>query len=81
MSVDPWIDEASRLLGIDAALDVEAVLALARDVAHHQERKSAPLTAYLLGYAAASRNLDTVQIAELASRLGVRAQEWSNPNG
>ncbi len=81
MSVDPWLDEASKLLGIDARIDVEAVLALARDVAHSLERKNAPLTSYLLGYTAASQNLDTEQIAQLASKLGARAQEWSNPNG
>jgi hypothetical protein len=81
MSVDPWIDEACRVLGIDARMDVEAVLALARDVAHSLERKNAPLTSYLLGYAAASQNLNTTQIADLASKLGARAQEWSNPNG
>ncbi len=81
MAVDPWIDEACKVLGIEARIDVEAVLALARDVAHNQERKSAPLTSYLLGYAAASQNLNTVQIAELASKLGARAQEWRNPNG
>lgn len=81
MSQDAWLDEASTLMGIDARIDVNAVLALARDVAHSLERKNAPLTSYLLGYAAASQNLSTEQIAALASKVGARAQEWGNPNG
>lgn len=70
-----WLAEAAQVLGIDADLDVDAVLALTRDVAHGLERKYAPLTSYLLGYAAASRGLDATQIAALAEELGRRARE------
>ena len=70
-----WLDEAAQVLGIDVALDVDAVLALTRDVAHGLERRYAPLTSYLLGYAAAARGLDAAEIAALAEELGRRARE------
>ncbi len=70
-----WLDETAQVLGIDAPLDVDAVLSLTRDVAHGLERKYAPLTSYLLGYAAAARGLDAAEIASLAEELGRRARE------
>lgn len=70
-----WLDEVCGILGIDAAVDVDAVLTLARDVAHARERRYAPLTAYLLGYAAAEQHLTPERIAELASQIGAAAVE------
>jgi molybdopterin-guanine dinucleotide biosynthesis protein A len=75
MSENFWLDEAAAILEIEPAMDVDAVLALARDVAHNQERKQAPLTAYLLGYAAATHNYTPAQVAEFAAKLGARAIE------
>ncbi len=75
MTGNAWLDEAAQVLGIDAAIDIDAVLALTRDVAHGLERKYAPLTSYLLGYAAAARGLDAAAVAALAEELGRRARE------
>jgi len=51
-TLEEWTSQACRELGVDAAaLDVNLVLDLARDVAHHVVRPAAPLTAYLLGVA------------------------------
>ncbi len=47
---DGWIAEYGEALGLeldDAAID--AILALARDVAHRTERKNAPIAAFLAG--------------------------------
>jgi molybdopterin-guanine dinucleotide biosynthesis protein A len=74
-----WVDVASGELGVDGAeVDIDAVLGLARDAAHHVERPAAPLTTYLLGYAAARGGLDRAQVAELAARLGGLAQEFGH---
>ncbi len=75
MSDNLWLDQVAALLEIEPTIDIDAVLSLARDVAHNQERKQAPLTAYLLGYAAALHNYTPAQVAEYAAKLGARAIE------
>lgn len=52
-TLDEWIAELSTQLDIDpASVDLKAVLDLARDAAHNVERPAAPLTTYMVGYAA-----------------------------
>ena len=49
--MDPWLDRLADVLQVprlDPA-DVDAVLDLARVVAHGTERRNAPLAAYLVG--------------------------------
>jgi len=57
-----WIERYAELLGAESGQDmaiteaeVEAVLDLARVVAHGTERRNAPLAAYLAGRFAAAR--------------------------
>jgi len=77
-----WVDAAAAELGISGAdVDIDAVLGLARDAAHHVERPAAPLTTYLLGFAAARGNLDRAAVAELAARLGGVAQDFGADEG
>jgi hypothetical protein len=75
VSDNAWFDEATAMLDIEPIIDIDAVLALARDVAHNQERRNAPLTAFLLGFAAAQKGYSPAQVAELAAQLGARAIE------
>ena len=50
--LDDWAAQAATALGLEpAAVDQQAVLDLARDVAYAVARPAAPLTAYLLGLA------------------------------
>ena len=77
-----WVDVAAAELGLAPdQVDIDAVLGLARDAAHHVERPAAPLTTYLLGYAAARGDLDRAATAELAARLGGVAQEFGAAEG
>lgn len=48
-----WLDELAATLGVPALTDAqaEALLMVAREVAHDVERKSTPLAAFLLGRA------------------------------
>lgn len=73
---DDWLAAVAETLGVDpGVLDVDAVLDLARDVAHHVERKYAPLTAYLVGFAAGAAGGDQADGAALAGRVGAIARE------
>jgi Domain of unknown function (DUF6457) len=68
-----WIDAVCAELGIAAQVDVTAILDVARDAAHNVERPAAPVSTYLLGYAAA-RGID---VQDAARRIGTLATEWS----
>ena len=65
-----WIAETAIAIGVDPDLvDVNALLGLARDVAHGVERKAAPLSTFVVGYAAGASGADVAQIADLISRV------------
>ncbi|MEV7416018.1 NTP transferase domain-containing protein [Streptomyces sp. NPDC089919] len=51
--LDEWITAVKSELGIDIAVDIPELLDLARDAAHGVARPAAPLTTFLVGYAAA----------------------------
>lgn len=50
-TLDDWVEAACGELGITGGIDRNAVLDVARDVAHGVMRPAAPLTAYLMGVA------------------------------
>ncbi|MGI8578621.1 MAG: DUF6457 domain-containing protein [Nocardioidaceae bacterium] len=64
MSLTTWAEQLSDALGLDLELDVGPVLDLARDAAHQIERPAAPLTTFLVGYAAALRGGSADDIAD-----------------
>jgi hypothetical protein len=67
-----WALEASSALGIDSDVDIRSVLGLAGVVAHSVVRPAAPLTTYLVGYAAgraAALGEDSAAAAAEASRI------------
>ena len=63
-------------LGDEHPLDVDALLALARDAAHGVERTAAPLTTYLVGLAAGLAGGTAEAAAEATSRAGALARGW-----
>jgi Domain of unknown function (DUF6457) len=56
MTLQEWVAAVQAELGIDLDLDLDQVLDLARDAAHEIARPAAPLTTFLIGYAAARRD-------------------------
>lgn len=72
MDMDEWISAVAEALGLDAACDVDVVLDVARDAAHHVMRPAAPVTTYLLGVAV-GRGADP---AAAAARVSELAQGW-----
>jgi hypothetical protein len=71
--VDQWIDAVRRELGLDATVDVPAILDLARVAAHNVARPAAPVTSYLLGIAVA-KGADPVAAVRAIEAL---AEGWS----
>jgi hypothetical protein len=70
--LEAWADEVRAALDIDAEVDVKAVLGLAGVAAHAVLRPAAPLTTYLVGFAAgraAASGEDPAVAAAEATRL------------
>jgi hypothetical protein len=67
-----WSNEVRAALGIAADVDIRSVLGLAGVVAHSVVRPAAPLTTYLVGFAAgraAALGSDPVEAAAAATRV------------
>lgn len=68
--LDAWIAEVCAELGLDAAvLDRDAILDVARDVAHHVARPAAPLTTFLVGLAAGRAGASTESVRDAAATV------------
>nr|WP_246416299.1 DUF6457 domain-containing protein [Nocardioides luti] len=74
-----WIDELCDVLDLDVEVDEALVLDLARAAAHNVTRPAAPITTYLLGYAAGSQGADLEGIEALAARAQRLAEGWDRP--
>jgi uncharacterized protein DUF6457 len=53
MNLTDWVDELVTALDVDIEVDVDGLLEVARDVAHSVDRTAAPVSTFLIGYAAA----------------------------
>ncbi len=71
--LDAWLAELEPLLGLDAQVDVGAVLDVAREAAHGVARPAGPLTTFALGLAIGRRTTAGEPIgdemAELAAQV------------
>jgi molybdopterin-guanine dinucleotide biosynthesis protein A len=72
-----WMARIANLLNVDSH-DVltSELLDLTRDVAHGVERKSAPLTTFLLGYAAGKDSLTPDEVRKLIETVSHAVAEW-----
>jgi molybdopterin-guanine dinucleotide biosynthesis protein A len=75
--LDEWISAVKDELGIDLDVDTGVLLDLARDAAHNVARPAAPLTTFLVGYAAAQAGGGPEKVAELARKAADLALGWS----
>ncbi len=55
MTLTEWTEQLCTALGIELEVEIDAVLDLARDAAHQVDRPAAPLTTFVVGYAAGLR--------------------------
>ncbi|NLU68644.1 NTP transferase domain-containing protein [Streptomyces sp. HNM0574] len=75
--LDEWIAAAKAELGIDLDVDTAALLDLARDAAHGVARPAAPLTTFLVGYAAARRGGSPDDVAAAVREAARLAERWA----
>ena len=76
MNLHDWMDELCDVLDIEVEVDEALILDLARDAAHNVERPAAPVSAYLLGYAAAASGGDPAEVERLAGLASALALRW-----
>ncbi|MBD8868112.1 DUF6457 domain-containing protein [Nocardioides donggukensis] len=79
MNLHDWIDELCDTLDVEIELDEGLVLDLARVAAHNVQRPAAPITTFLLGYAAATHSAGPARIEQLASAASALADRWERP--
>ncbi|MFI9238982.1 NTP transferase domain-containing protein [Streptomyces sp. NPDC053079] len=75
--LDEWIAAVKAELGIELDVDTVGLLDLARDAAHGVARPAAPLTTFLVGYAAAQRGGGPEAVAEAARKAVALAARWA----
>ena len=78
-ALDEWITELAEALDVDpAVLDRDVLLDVARDAAHAIARPAAPLTTFLVGFAAARGGADADAVRRAAAvATGLAAQHTS----
>lgn len=68
-----WVDAVKQALDLEAEVDVDLILDVAKDAAHGVQRPAAPVTTYLLGLAVASG----ADPAAAAAKIGELAEGWA----
>lgn len=72
-----WMARVATLLDVDShEVLTSELLDLTREVAHGVERKSAPLTTFLLGYAAGKDSLSPDEVRKLIETVSNAVAEW-----
>lgn len=72
-----WIEAAKAELGVDLDVDVPGLLDMTKVVAHGVARPAAPLTSFLVGYAAARAGGGTEAVAEANRKVEALAERWA----
>jgi phosphopantothenoylcysteine synthetase/decarboxylase len=80
VNLHDWIDELSDVLDLEDVEVDEGLLAdLTKVAASNVERLAAPVTAYLLGFAAATHDADPDEVERLAAQAQELAEGWDRP--
>jgi hypothetical protein len=75
--LEEWVRRLCEALGVPVdAVDVDGVLDLAREAAHNVDRPAAPITTYVVGYAAGQRSGDPAAAADAAEAATRLARDW-----
>ncbi|MGW1002746.1 DUF6457 domain-containing protein [Streptomyces sp. NPDC002520] len=73
-----WIAAAEDDLGIDLDVDVTGLLDMTKVVAHEVARPAAPVTSFLVGYAAALRGGGPEAVARANRLVTEPAARWAS---
>jgi Domain of unknown function (DUF6457) len=80
VNLHDWIDELSDVLDLEEVEVDEGLLAdLTKCAAKNVEHMAAPVTAFLLGFAAATHGADPDKVERLAARAQELAEGWDRP--
>lgn len=80
VNLHDWIDELSDVLELeDVEVDEGLLSDLARITAENVGAPAGPVTAFLLGYAAATQHADPDEVEQLAARAQGLAENWDRP--
>ncbi|MEW2133893.1 DUF6457 domain-containing protein [Streptomyces sp. NPDC005435] len=71
-----WITAAKTELGIDLDVNVGELLDMTKVVAHGVARPAAPITSFLVGYAAALQGGGAEAVAAANDRVTKLAERW-----
>jgi hypothetical protein len=80
VNLHDWIDELCDTLDIETEVDEALILDLAKVAADNVVRPAAPVTTYLLGYAAGAAGADEDEVERLAARAQALAEGWDRPS-
>lgn len=77
-TMERWAQALAAELDLDLAdLDIQALLDVARDAAHSVVRPAAPLSTFLVGYAAGRRAAAGDDIAPECAKASALASTWA----
>jgi Domain of unknown function (DUF6457) len=75
--LEEWTAALADELGLDLEVDTTLLLDVAADAAHSVTRTAAPVTTFLVGYAAAQRGGSRDEIVRAAAAARDLAGRWS----
>jgi hypothetical protein len=76
VNLHDWIDELMDVLDVELEMDEGLVLDVAREAAHQVQRPAAPISTFLLGYAAGVAGGGSEDVERLAARVLALADRW-----
>jgi hypothetical protein len=79
VNLHDWIDELADVLDVETEVDEGLILDLARVAAQNVQKTAAPITAYLLGFAAGAGDLNPEKVERMAAKAQVLAESWDRP--
>jgi len=79
VNLHDWIDELCDVLDVETEVDEALILDLARVAAKNVQHTAAPITTYLVGYAAGLQDADPDRIEKLSGAATALAEEWDRP--
>lgn len=81
VNLHDWIDELCDVLDIEAEADEGLLVDLAGITHDNVHPAAGPVTAFLLGYAAAEQGADPEAVERLAAKAQGLAESWDRPAG
>jgi hypothetical protein len=78
-TLERWVAAAKAELDIDLDVDIDELLDMTKVVAHKVARPAAPLTAFLVGYAAAQAGGGPAAVVTASQKVAVLAERQEEP--